>query len=128
MRSSGLGDGSSSKVRVLWAGVDPPDPPPAALDVVCEPSVAVAARLAQTEPFDAVVVDGGDPASVSAVLAAAASNDRVRRRLVASTYTQLPGLVRDVDARLIERVLAKPVSRAQLAHAVIDADPSESVI
>jgi hypothetical protein len=87
----------------------------------------VAASRASTEPFDAVVTDGSDPASVSVVLRAAASNDRVRQRLTTSTYAQLPEMVRTVEPGLVERVLAKPVSVEQLMRVVMNAEPGSLI-
>lgn len=124
-----MNDAQTSAGRVLWVGADAPAGPLAgrvALVVERDPEVATA-RVA-SEPFDGVVVDGADPEAVSVVLGAAASNPRIGRRMVASTYEGVPELVRVVEVGLIQRVLAKPVSGPQLVHAVIDADPSASVI
>ena len=125
--------GEEPSVRVLWAGADPgladallSSETPVAL--VCEPDLAQAAAVAKRESFDAVVVDATDAAAVTSVLTAAASNAEVGRRMAACRYTQVPELVRDVPRELVQRLLAKPLTAQQLHSAVVDIDPSESVI
>ena len=115
--------------RVLWVGATPPKPPlPAGIELVRVPEVADAVAHARDEAFAAVVVDGADTDAVREVLGAAKASDHGARRIVAGSYDQLPELVRVVEPGLIERVLATPVRGAQLGQAVLDPDPSASVI
>jgi hypothetical protein len=120
-----MSDPEAPAARILWVGADPPEGPrPARLTLVCEADPAAAASRAAAERFDAVVTDGSDPESVSVVLRAAASNTRVRQRIAASTYAQVPEIVRTVEPELVERVLAKPVSAQLLVQVVTGAEPS----
>lgn len=124
-----MNDVDTSKPRVLWAGPNPPEVPASAeFALHCEPDATIAARLAQTEPFDVVIAASVAPEALAAVLTAAKGNRRAGRRWAACNYAQVPELVRTVDAGLIERLLAKPVSLEHLITAVTDPDPSASVI
>ena len=115
--------------RVLWAGPDPPEAPSSAgIELVHESEFETATQRVADEEFDVVIVDSQQPDEVAEVLSIAVANPHVERRMVVSTYDGMPELVRCVEPGLIQRVLAKPVSGAQLVHAVAGADPSESVI
>jgi hypothetical protein len=124
-----MADEEAPTARILWVGADPPHGARAArLELFCEADTAVAAGRAASESLDAVVTDGSDPETVSAVLRAAASNPRCGRRLAASTYVQLPELVRTVEAGLVERVLARPVSAEQLVQVVTGVESRGSLV
>ncbi len=113
--------------RVLWVGNDPPDAPPQ-LQIVVECDAGRACALAGEPGWDAIVVEGREPATVKAVLDGARSGAHQTLRVAASTYEELPALVREVDEGVIERVLAWPVEGTQLARVIFGEDPSESVV
>ncbi len=113
--------------RVLWVGNDPPRAPQQ-LEIVVEDDVVRACALACDERWDAVVVEAGDPQTVSAVLDAARGGEHGARRIAACTYGALPELIRAVEEGVIERVLARPVDAAQLARLIFGESPSESVV
>ncbi len=126
-----MDDAQSPTTRVLWSGGGAPDlsgVQTSRLTLVVESSLETAETLAREAEFAAVVVDGSDPEAALAVLQAAAENPNVSRRLAASTYADLPELVRAMQPGIVEHVLAKPVGAAQLLEALTDADPTASVI
>ncbi len=128
MPAKDTGSGLASPgVRVLWVGTDPPDPL-SRLEVVVENDVERACSMVGEQPWDAIVVVGTDPQAVRDVLGAARSSEHSALRIAASSYVELPALVRDVDDGVIERVLASPVEGAQLARVIFGEDPSESVV
>ena len=113
--------------RVLWVGAEPPDAAQH-LELVVEPDVGRACAVACEAGWDAIVVEGTQPDTVKAVLGEARGGEHKALRIAASTYEDLPTLVRDVDEGVIERVLAWPVEAAQLARVIFGEDPSESVV
>ncbi len=113
--------------RVLWVGAEPPDAAPR-LEVVVERDIGRACALASEDGWDAVVVEGAQPETVKTVLGEARGGEHNTLRIAASTYEDLPALVREVDEGVIERVLAWPVEGAQLARVIFGEDPSESVV
>ncbi len=113
--------------RVLWVGKDPPRAP-TQLELIVERDVQRACALARDDRWDAVVVEATEIEIVRAVLTAVRSGGHGAQRIAASTYAELPELIRAVEDGVIERVLAKPVEGAQLARVVVGEDPSESVL
>ncbi|MGH1347689.1 MAG: DUF5658 family protein [Nannocystales bacterium] len=118
---------ADTTARVLWVGKDPPQGA-SRLELVLERDVEKACALVGEAVWDAVVVEGREPETVAAVLGTARSEEHGSLRIAASTYEQLPALVRDVEEGVIERVLAWPVDAAQLARVIFGEDPSESVV
>lgn len=114
---------------MLWTLAQPPAPPhPSRLVLVVETDPDAAQRRANEEAFAAVVVDGREPERVSAVLGAAAAGSHDPLRMAVGRYEDLPTLVRDVEAGVVQRVLATPVTGIQLLEAVAEPDPSASLV
>ncbi|MBV1856972.1 MAG: hypothetical protein KUG77_01080, partial [Nannocystaceae bacterium] len=115
----------ASQGRVLWVGKDPPKAS-RQLEIVVERDEQRACAVACDERWDAVVVEAAEPQAVRAVLSAARCGEHGTQRIAASTYDELPELVRVVEDGVIERVVAMPVDGAQLARMIFGQDPSES--
>lgn len=113
--------------RVLWVG---PKPPRASqqLDIEVVEDTAQGGVMARAESWDAIVVEASEPEALSAVLGEARDADLDALRIVASTYDELPAVIRIAEEGVIQRVLAMPVEGTQLVRVIFGEDPSESVI